>query len=215
MTLALTADNGRLDAELLEVADTGPNGPQRLRADVAALWRAMLAAGMPPGRLRSGYRTRAQQEAEVARARAGLTPSAARVGGSFHGEGVAADADEPARSWLRANGAAYGVVLDTVPREPWHVLIDPARADRTPPAPTRVLEPAPTQEDDMKDAIIALYVLALGRMPDATGLADALVDIATGKRTFLDVEAAVYGSDEFKSLDPEERVRRRLALPIW
>lgn len=124
--MTFTALNGRLPAGMLTVADTGPNGPQRLRRDAAASWGRALAAGMPAGHLRSGYRTRAQQAEEVARAQRGETPSAAPVGRSYHGEGTAADADEPARRWLRRYGRRYGWAADTVAREPWHFLYLPA-----------------------------------------------------------------------------------------
>ena len=60
--VTITALNGRLPDAVLVVVDTGPNGPQRLRADAAASWARMLASGMPAGHLRSGYRTLADQE---------------------------------------------------------------------------------------------------------------------------------------------------------
>lgn len=112
--------------------------------------------------------------------------------------------------------AARGVHLDAQA-----VDAPVAQAPAPPPAPV-VTAPAPltpqhstSQEDDMKDAVIALYVLALGRMPDPTGLADALVDLQLGRRTFEQVCAAVYGSAEFANLDAEVRRQRREALPIW
>lgn len=216
MTPTLTARNGRLPDDELVVVDTGPNGPQRLHVSVAPLWAGMLAAGMPAGCLRSGYRTRAQQQHEVDRANAGLTPSAAPVGSSFHGEGIAADVDEPARTWVRTWGEPHGVILDTVAREPWHMLLDPTRSTSTPPPP-----PTPTtaqtfqEEDDMKDYVIALYVLLLGRMPDATGLSDAIYQLTTGKKTPADIEASIRGSDEYQKLDPNLRVSRRQKLGVW
>lgn len=129
--MILTAENGRLPASARSVCDTGPNGPQTLREDAANVWRIMLSHGLPPGHLRSGYRTLAQQADEVRRADGGLTPSALPPGKSWHGEGIAADADEPARSWLWEHGTQFGVILNTVQREPWHVLINPALNTRT------------------------------------------------------------------------------------
>lgn len=127
MPVTITALNGRLPAGVLTVADTGPNGPQRLRLDAAASRRRMIRDGCPAGHLRSGYRTVAQQEAEVARAKAGLTPSAAPPGKSFHGEGTATDDDPPAREWITTRGAPYGWISGRVKGEPWHHEYDPAR----------------------------------------------------------------------------------------
>lgn len=144
MTVVLTANNGKLTPTVLVECDTGPNGPQSLRFDAAWVWEVMHAWGMPEGCLRSGYRTLAQQADEVRRAANGETPSALPAGQSFHGEGVAADADEPARTWLHQNGPAFGVILNTVRNEPWHVIIDASKNTRTFPQ----LPPLTTKEDD-------------------------------------------------------------------
>lgn len=110
--------------------------------------------------------------------------------------------------------AARGVHLDA------QTVDAPVAVTPPPPAPV-VVPPAPTpltpsEEDEMtKDYIIAVYVLLLGRMPDATGLADALYNVAVGRWTLADVEANVRGSQEFQALDPEVRVQRRQALSIW
>lgn len=118
MTL-ITRLNGRLPSTVLTIADTGANGPQRLRLDAADSWQRMLSAGMPARCLRSGYRTLAQQAAQ--------DPAlAAPVGQSQHGEGLAADVDEPARSWITRNGAAYGWRIGFVRGEPWHTEYNPA-----------------------------------------------------------------------------------------
>ena len=90
-------------------------------------------------------------------------------------------------------------------------VVPPVTPPVTPPVP---LTPT-VQEDDMKDYIIALYVNLLGRMPDATGLAGYLVDIGTGVETLASVELKIRRSDEFVNLDPNTRVTKRLALPIW
>jgi len=151
---------------MLSVAEpTGPRGPQRLRTDAAASWQRMLLAGMPKGCLRSGYRTWAEQEAEVERMRLGLTPSALPPGTSVHGEGMAADADEPARSWLWAHGAEYGWVTGRVKSERWHVEYEPTRDQHigepttpvvvTPPPPPVPEEDVMASLDDVKKAVAA------------------------------------------------------------
>jgi hypothetical protein len=181
MTLTMTTLNGRLPGHLLAVADTGRNGHQLLRADVTALWRAMLAAGMPAGCLTSGYRTREQQQDEIDRAARGETPSAAPIGQSFHGEGVAADVAEPARAWLRAWGVPFGVIADTVPGERWHFLIDPARAAHQPaPAPITTS----TQEEDVIPFIERMYRELNGReggLVEVAGWADAARTMTAGQ----------------------------------
>jgi len=162
--VALTTLNGRLPAAALVIADTGPNGPQRLRLDAAASRQRMIRDGCPAGHLRSGYRDLAEQDAEVARANAGLTPSAARPGTSGHGEGIDTDDDPPAREWITAHGASYGMVSGLVPKEPWHHEYFPARdqhAHAMPTPPHVSAKPAPTptppvQEDtDMPTLIFS------------------------------------------------------------
>lgn len=166
MTFTLTPLNGRLPDSALALADTGANGPQLLRADVAAVWRSWLAQGMPAGCLTSGYRDRSEQAAEVERARRGETPSAAPVGTSFHGEGVAVDVAEPARAWLHAWGGP-AAVFDTVRGEPWHVLIDPTRHPAPAPRPTPTRH---RQEDDVIELIRTLYLTYCDRNPGGTEL---------------------------------------------
>lgn len=159
MMVTLTALNGRLPSSLLTLIERG----QSLRTDAAASWHRMEAAGMPKGCLRSGYRDLDAQRVEIARAKAGLTPSAAPAGESFHGEGTAADVDEPARAWITAHGAPHGYISGRVPREPWHKEFEPARDTAPKPAPVTVkptpAKPAPptppVQEDDM--AMFQLY----------------------------------------------------------
>jgi len=142
----LTALNGRIPASSLALIERG----QSLRFDFAASWHRMEAAGMPRGCLRSGYRDLALQAVLVL---AGQT--VARAGTSYHGEGTAADVDEPARTWIRAHGATYGVAKDHVRAEPWHMEFDPARDQHipAPTPPTVTIKPAPlttnVQEDDM------------------------------------------------------------------
>lgn len=139
MALVLTPLNGLLPSHMLRVVDggRGPRGPQRLRLDAADAYDRCLRAGMPSGCLRSGYRDRAEQQAEVDRAKAGKTPVAAAPGRSYHGEGTAADVDEPARSWLHRHGAAHGWRGGLIKSEPWHFVYDPDYDQhRDTPAPT-------------------------------------------------------------------------------
>lgn len=151
---AFTALNGLLPDAQLVVVDTGPNGPQRLRADAAASWARMLAAGMPPGHLRSGYRTREQQAAEVDAAAHGQTPSAAPVGQSWHGEGLAADEDEPGRAWFRTNGPAHGWRFP-IALELWH-------GEYHPDFDTHAQEDDDMFTDQDRDRLNAIWDAALG-----------------------------------------------------
>lgn len=184
----ITALNGRLPDAVLAVADTGPNGPQRLRTDAAASWGRMLAAGLPTGHLRSGYRDLAAQQREVDRAAAGLTPSAAAPGRSQHGEGLAVDVDEPARTWVRTYGAGYGWVRDRVEAEPWHLEYEPTRDQHaTTPAPV----PAPHHDDqendtmsiDARELLTLAYRQELGRDAADAELYDRLRRLARGTTT--------------------------------
>jgi len=147
----VTALNGRLPSTMLTVADTGVLGPQRLRLDAAASWDRMISAGMPAGCLRSGYRTLAEQGTQ--------DPTlAAPVGQSLHGEGIAADTDQPARSWITTHGLPYGWRIGFVPGEPWHAQYD--RPDRhttqVAPAPVPTPEPTPQEEDDEMAVVKAI-----------------------------------------------------------
>lgn len=57
-------------------------------------------------------------------------PSSASAPGSarsLHERGDAIDVPEPARTWVRTHGAAYGWIKDTVPGEPWHMVYQPDR----------------------------------------------------------------------------------------
>lgn len=153
MPPVLTALNGRLPNAALTVADAGPLGSQRLRLDATASYHRMLAAGCPAGHLRSGYRDRDLQNRLHAQYLAGTGNTAAPPGSSFHGEGTAADIDEPARSWVRAHGLAYGWVKDRVRGEPWHFEYDPDRDQHkndAPPEPEKPVDPPKPKEKKMK-----------------------------------------------------------------
>jgi hypothetical protein len=184
----LTAFNGRLPESALTVADSGPNGPQRLRLDAAASRRRMIRDGCPAGHLRSGYRDLAAQALEVARARAGLTPSAALPGTSGHGEGIDTDDDPPARAWITTHGDPYGWVSGLIPAESWHHEYFPARDQHAhvpspasvPPIPAPSSSPLdPTTEDpDMRDIITACYRHLIGREPSPAEVDARLVELA-------------------------------------
>lgn len=181
--MTVTALNGQLPARMLTVADTGVFGAQRLRIDAAASWDRMIAAGMPAGCLRSGYRTRAQQAA--------LDPGvAAPVGQSQHGEGLAADVDEPARTWIKRNGLAYGWRIGFVPNEPWHTQYDrPDKHAHAAPAPQPAT--APTEDADMltiiRTAQHGIYTVAPGCV--VAHVSDAVSKSLEylGKATIIDV----------------------------
>lgn len=147
----ITALNGLLPATELVVVDTGVNGPQRLHVSVAPIWLAMLEAGMPAGCLTSGYRTRDEQAIEVQRAKDGLTPTAAPVGQSVHGEGKAADIAYPALTWARAHAAAWGLRFP-IASELWHCDLGSARIYPTPTTPPPT--PPVPEEDDMKPWLV-------------------------------------------------------------
>lgn len=76
----------------------------QLRCDAAASLEAAVRAGMPAVELTDTYRSYDQQVA----VKAARGSWAARPGTSEHGNGIAIDVPEPARSWLHANGGAFG-----------------------------------------------------------------------------------------------------------
>jgi len=86
---------------------------------------AARAAGCPAGITEAG-RSYARQVWLYGRWKAGLlkSPLVAKPGTSPHEGGIALDLPEPARSWMRANGARFGWVADRVPGEPWHFEFD-------------------------------------------------------------------------------------------
>jgi len=93
-----------------------------LRADAAASYQRMRAAGMPAGGITDAGRTYAEQAAMYARyLRGELVAYAARPGTSKHETGTALDLDGAARAWAREHGRAFGWLRDRVAREPWHM----------------------------------------------------------------------------------------------
>ncbi len=113
------------------------------------------------------------------------------------------------------------VVADQWPGVETSTVSNVAAAIPTVSASAPVLLPAPAVtakfvEDDMKDYVISLYVLLLGRMPDPTGLADDLYQLITGKKTLADIENDLRGSQEFQTLTPDDRTAKRNTLTaIW
>ncbi|GEL95350.1 M15 family metallopeptidase [Cellulomonas composti] len=157
-----------------------------LRADAAASYARMRAAGMPAG-ITSAGRTYAEQVAIFTslysqvntgrdyqrwdgrdwwRKNDGGTGYAAPPGTSTHETGVSLDLPEPARAWVRAHGVAYGWRHDTVRGEPWHMTYYPGDDQH--------------QEDD-----VALTQDDLERVKEASanGLTVLLAEAAAGSTT--------------------------------
>ena len=91
-----------------------------LADDAAASYLRMLAAGCPAG-ITSAGRTRAEQQRLRDLYLAGKGNFALPPGNSQHELGLALDLPEPARSWVRKNGAEYGWRKDVNPAENWHM----------------------------------------------------------------------------------------------
>ncbi|GEM_PF-2923604 len=91
-----------------------------LDSDAAASYARMLAAGCPPG-VTSAGRTIVEQTALRRAWLRGEGSFALPPGQSEHERGLALDLPEPARTWVRTHGRAYGWVKDVNPVEPWHV----------------------------------------------------------------------------------------------
>jgi D-alanyl-D-alanine carboxypeptidase len=120
--VVLTANyaNGQIPAEALCSLWWSPG--DLLRCDAAAALDEAVSAGMPAVPLTDSYRSLADQYAVSA----SLGALAAPPGTSVHGLGRAIDVPEPARSWLAAQGSAFGWVNPAwaLPGgskpEPWH-----------------------------------------------------------------------------------------------
>lgn len=119
-----------------------------LRADAAASYQRMRAAGLPAGGITDAGRTRAEQEVMYARyLRGELVAYAAKPGTSKHETGRALDLSGHARAWVRAHGQRYGWLRDQVRNEPWHMeyvaALDLAAADTIPAPAAATPPPAP------------------------------------------------------------------------
>lgn len=65
----------------------------------------------------------------------------------------------------------------------------------------------PHEEPDMRDYLIALYLKTLGRLPDVAGYATHLSDIATGRKTWAQLERDLEATEEsaaFAALGSED-----------
>lgn len=107
-----------------------------LSPPAAAAYLRMRAAGCPRAITDAGRTYREQEILYRMYLRGQLRATAARPGTSKHESGRALDLPEPARSWVRSNGAAFGWIKDTVRREPWHFEYI-AAMDRRTSAPAR------------------------------------------------------------------------------
>lgn len=141
----------------------------------AGAYKRMLKAGCPTGCITDAGRTGPEQieifmarfTTDYARSakydkrlwrgvawwrKVGAT-NAATPGTSNHETGRALDLAEPARSWVRAHGAAYGWLKDRVRNEPWHMEYV-AVHDTTPAQPGETDTPTPTPEPRRRDVLI-------------------------------------------------------------
>lgn len=178
--VAITSLNGRLPTSALSPISLGFS----LRRDAAASYLRARTAGAPAG-ITTAYRTLAEQDALYKRLG---YPTALPAGQSQHGEGVAIDVPEPARSWFAAHGRPFGWVR-TIKAEPWHFEYKPA-------LDTHV--PAPTVEDDVTPDDIAAIAAAVWRTPVQRGgkAVPAIQELADTKTGVLALLAQGDGVDE-------------------
>lgn len=150
-------------------------------------------------------------------------PSAAVPGTSNHGWAVAIDwsgvgAKGSTRwNWLMANAPRFGWTNPLWARdgkpgngseEPWHwegVVVPVANyrdvpgvtaPDITGTLPGSLTPLTSFEETDMRDYLIALYLKTLGRLPDVAGYATHLSDVATGRKTWAQLERELEASPE-------------------
>lgn len=139
-------------------------GNRWLEAVAADSYARMIAAGCPGGVTDAGRDPQAQINLFLARYKPQATGSGpygdvrhwrgtryVRVsaagpvgvpGTSRHESGLALDLPEPARTWVRNHGAAYGWIGGIVKGEPWHFEYQAARDTKKP-------KPARTGNDDL------------------------------------------------------------------
>jgi hypothetical protein len=139
------------------------------------------------------------------------------------GSGVNDSLTSDEHLWMRRNGSTYGWehpawahdhVSSNGTDEPWHfeasgvvttVAAETATPRPIPTAPTPPTPPAPltptatSQEDDMKDILIALYLKTTGRMPDPVGASAYISAVARGELTWEQVHARLEASEESKA----------------
>jgi hypothetical protein len=117
-TRQITSRNGAIPAdEMTRVGTDNYDRPAQFLHAAAASWLRMRDAGMPHN-VNDTYRDLARQRAyyENPPNGAGL---AAKPGTSWHGEGLAVDADGACLTWLAAHGRPHGWVR-TIAAETWH-----------------------------------------------------------------------------------------------
>lgn len=172
-------------------------GSHWLDAGAASAYLQARANGCPPGITSSG-RTDAEQrsawnDAEYYRRTGKVRPSGIKKASppgskaAVHQWGRALDLPEPARTWMRKHGAAYGWIADRVPGEPWHFEHVPT---------------AQQQEDDMATAaeIWNTPVDRNGPVPAIQELADSkTLGINNGKK--LDAIIAALGKVSAPTID--------------
>jgi hypothetical protein len=139
------------------------------------------------------------------------------------GSGVNDSLTSDEHLWMRRNGSTYGWehpawahdhVSSNGTDEPWHFeavavitvadvipVPEPAVVAPAPVAPPVPLTPTPdaTEADDMKDILTALYLQRLGRLPDVVGFAGYITEVATGRKTWAQIDAELQTTDEFRA----------------
>lgn len=134
----------------------------------ADAYKRMLADGCPTGGITDAGRTNAEQWDMWRAYLAGkLKATAAYPGTSKHETGRALDLAEPARTWVRQYGAAYGWHADRVRNEPWHFE----------------WEPTTHEEDDMawtpeERNLVEHLIAMVGEVPGRTAQAVANVPVS-------------------------------------
>jgi len=146
---------------------TSVGGGFWLEPSAADWYSAARLAGCPAGITEAG-RSYARQVWLYGRWRAGLlkAPSVARPGTSLHETGLALDLPEPARSWMRANGARFGWVADRVPGEPWHFEFVGVTSRPRPVAHDPVVEPVPLELEPFEEEDTVYTIVSFGDSPE-------------------------------------------------
>lgn len=186
-------------------------------------------------RVTDGYRSLAGQVAARNRYLAGKGAYAVPPGTSNHGLGRAIDfgsnvnvLNSPEHKWMVANAPRFGFVwlkrAGNGSIEPWHFdgSVIPASNYQTPtpsktvnpPALSVPVAPKRIEDDDMKDILIALYLKNMGRLPDPAGASAYISAVATGTKTWAQVDTELQGSPEskaFAALGSEETRNRQRA----
>ncbi len=185
--VAITALNGRLPASLLSPI----GGGERLRYDAADSYRRCLAAGMPPGGVREGYRDYATQERyyDDPPNHLGL---AAVPGTSQHGWGVALDLDPAQTAWLLAH-PSHGW-RRTIRAESWHWEWTPALDQHRQQTPHQEDDMTPDQERMLREVHAALGAGGAVGLPDTDTVLGIVRHIDSQTNGLPDVVQAIAAS---------------------